>query len=90
MFIANYAPETHRARYQSLYEVARGFGRGIGPNLFGFYLLTHSFRQAWSLTSVACVAAGGCVLALYFAERRMKKNKKESMDACRETAGDAG
>ena len=90
VFIANYAPETHRARYQSLYEVARGFGRGIGPNLFGFYLLTHSFRQAWTLTSFACVAAGGCVLALYFAERRIKARGKETPDCSEGSARDAG
>lgn len=73
VFIANYAPETHRARYQSLYEVARGFGRGIGPNIFGFYLLSHTYRQAWTITALVCIVTAGFIASLFFAERRMKK-----------------
>ncbi len=71
VFIANRAPETHRARFQSLYEMARGFGRGIGPNLFGFYLLTHSYAQTWSVISLVCVAAIGFLLLLWRVDRRI-------------------
>lgn len=70
VFIANRAPETHRARFQSLYEMARGFGRGIGPNIFGYYLLSHTYRQTWSAISLVCVAAIGFLLLLYRADRR--------------------
>ncbi len=57
------------ARFQSLYEVARGVGRRIGPNLFGCYLLSHSYRQTWPAISLVCIAALG-VLLLYCADRR--------------------
>jgi len=73
VFIANHAPETHRARFQSLYEVARGFGRGIGPNLFGYYLLDHSYHQTWSAISLLCIVAVGFLLPLYVADRRLER-----------------
>lgn len=73
VFIANYAPDTHRARYQSLYEVARGLGRGIGPNLFGYFLLFYTFSQAWYLASAICAVTVLFVVLLYFVERRMKR-----------------
>ena len=57
------------ARFQSLYEVAGGFGRRIGPNLFGCYLPAPSYRQAWSAISLAGIAGLG-VLLLCCADRR--------------------
>ena len=72
VFIANRAPETHRARFQSLYEMARGFGRGIGPNIFGYYLLTHTYRQTWLGISAICIAAILFLAALYRAEKRSR------------------
>ena len=57
------------ARFQSLYEVAGGFGCRIGPNLFGCYLPAPSYRQAWSAISLAGIAALG-VLLLCCADRR--------------------
>ncbi len=73
VFIANHAPETHRARFQSLYEVARGFGRGIGPNVFGFYLLSHSYGQTWGVISLICLVGVVYLLVLYRVDQKMER-----------------
>lgn len=73
VFIASYAPDTHRARFQSLYEMARGLGRGIGPNIFGIYLMTHSYGSAWRVISFICLGAVIYLLLLYKAERKLKE-----------------
>lgn len=72
VFIATYAPDTHRARFQSLYEMARGLGRGIGPNVFGMYLMTHSYSSTWRVISLICMGAVIYLLLLYGAERKLK------------------
>lgn len=76
VFIASYSPETHKARFQSLYEVARGVGRGIGPTLCGLYLLTHNYAQAWRLVAIVCVVISGVVYLLYLAEQSEKRAKE--------------
>ncbi len=77
VFIAGYSPETHKARFQSLYEVARGIGRGIGPTLCGAYLMGHTYGQTWRLVSIVCIVSAGLVYLLYRAERREKEKKEQ-------------
>lgn len=76
VFIAGYAPETHRGRFQSLYEVARGMGRGIGPTLCGYYLLNHSYRQMWVMVAGICIVTAGLVYLLYRADKLEMRRKK--------------
>jgi len=78
VFIAGYAPQTHIGRFQSLYEVARAMGRGVGPTICGYYLLNHSYRQMWTMVAVICVATAGLVYLLYRAERKEMRRKKAS------------
>ncbi|MBO5666628.1 MAG: MFS transporter [Firmicutes bacterium] len=73
VFIASYSPETHRARFQSLYEVARGLGRGIGPTICGWYLLTHNYRQMWTMVALVCIVMMGGVYLLYRAQQKEAK-----------------
>ena len=70
VFIASYSPETHRARFQSLYEVARGLGRGIGPTICGWYLLNHDYRQMWTMVALVCIVMMGGVHLLYRAQQK--------------------
>jgi len=70
VFIASYSPETHVARFQSLYEVARGLGRGIGPTICGWYLLNHDYRQMWTMVALVCIVMMGGVHLLYRAQQK--------------------
>lgn len=80
VFIASYAPDTHRARFQSLYEMARGLGRGVGPNVFGMYLTTHSYGSAWRVISLVCIGAVIYLLILYRAERKLQRKSFAMQD----------
>lgn len=73
VFIAENSPPTHFARFQSLYDMARSLGRGFGPPVFGFMLLSITYRQAWLVDSVACLVIGACLYAVY----RFEKSKAE-------------
>ena len=73
VFIASYSPETHVARFQSLYEVARGLGRGIGPTICGWYLLNHNYRQMWTMVALVCIVMMGGVYLLYRAQQKEAK-----------------
>jgi len=57
VFIANNSPITHRARFQSIYEIVQGIGRAFGPLLMGYFLLDHDFSQAWLLVSLISLFA---------------------------------
>jgi len=57
VFIANHSPITHRARFQSVYEIIQGTGRAIGPLLMGYFLLDNDFSQGWLLVSFVSLCA---------------------------------
>lgn len=65
VFIAANAPPTHRARFQSLYDMARSLGRGLGPPIFGLMLYRLSYQQAWVIDGLACLIIGACLYAVY-------------------------
>ncbi len=47
VFIASHSPISHRARFQSVYDVVHGLGRSLGPLVMGFYLQGHGIDSAW-------------------------------------------
>lgn len=57
VFIANNSPASHRARFQSIYDVVQGIGRASGPLLMGIYLMNHTIPQAWFLIGILCLCA---------------------------------
>jgi len=65
VFIAAHSPSTHRARFQSLYDMARSLGRGFGPPLFGLMLYSLSYQQAWLVDSLVCLIIGVCLYGVY-------------------------
>lgn len=71
VFIANHAPITHRARFQSIYEIIQGTGRAIGPLLMSFFLLGHTFSQGWLLVGIVSLSAG---IGYYILYRCSEKN----------------
>ncbi|NTV90034.1 MAG: MFS transporter, partial [Clostridiales bacterium] len=71
-FIANHAPLTHRARFQSIYEIIQGTGRAIGPLLMSCYLLKHSYIQVWLLVSLISLFAVIAYFILYQYSRLTK------------------
>ncbi|MBQ3107079.1 MAG: hypothetical protein IJC68_00510, partial [Firmicutes bacterium] len=75
--LANHSPVTHRARFQSLYDITHALGRAIGPKVLGTYLLVHTFSDAWSM--ITFIGLGTCIwfLTLGLIEtRQLKKANK--------------
>lgn len=77
VYIASYSPESHRARFQSLYELARGVGKAFGPVAFGAFLLTHSTAEAWILIAIVCCVTAVLLYVLYQIEHNCKKSNNE-------------
>lgn len=69
VFIANHAPASHRARYQSIYDIIQNLGKAAGPFLMGFFLLRYNYSQAWLFVALLCLLAAGGLLLL---QRRLK------------------
>ena len=69
VFIAEHSPITHRARFQSLYDMARSLGRGFGPPVFGLMLMHITYRQAWIVDGIACLLIGFVVYLVYRFEK---------------------
>lgn len=57
VFIANNSPASHRARFQSIYDIVQGLGRASGPLLMGMFLTGHTIPQAWFLVGCLCLFA---------------------------------
>ena len=74
IYIADQMPETHKGRSMGLYEFTRGFGRCLGPALCGYYLISHSYNQAWQLIAVFCLLTDG--ILWYLVYRRKKTNPR--------------
>ena len=55
-FIADQSPESHRGRFQSYYEIARYFGRGIAPPICAFIIEKAGFSGAWVLNACICIS----------------------------------
>lgn len=73
VYIAASAPSTHRARFQSLYDMARSLGRGFGPPLFGLLLTRMNYRQAWLVDSLVCLVIGTCLYGVYRWDKKAKR-----------------
>ena len=81
VFIANHSPVSHRARYQSIYDIIQGSGKAIGPMVIGAYLTAgHSYVQVWQLMGLICAVA---VVAFYVMYRlqKHKQHGPECIDA---------
>lgn len=79
VFIAENAPPTHRARFQSLYDMARSLGRGLGPPLFGLLLYRIDYRQAWVVDATACLVIGACLYLVYRWDRRTQQRRENGV-----------
>lgn len=70
VYIANHSPVTHRARFQSIFDIIRGVGQAVGPLAIGYYLVAHTVPQAWILVAGLCLSSACALFVLY---RREKK-----------------
>ena len=78
VYIAEHSPETHRARFQSLYEFSRGVGKAFGPTAFGYYLIYGSIRSAWVLVGGICLAASAALMIMAFCESRARGRQRDA------------
>ena len=74
-FIAAQSPESHRGRFQSYYEIARYFGRGIAPPICAFVMEQAGYTGAWMLNTAICLAVAAF---MYFYLRNYRR--KEAID----------
>jgi len=80
VFIANHSPISHRARFQSLYDVIQGLGRSFGPLVMGSYLTGHEINSAWLVLGGICGAAA----AAFFIMNRLvlaRERKSQGLPA---------
>ena len=70
VFIANHAPVSHRARFQSMFDITKSAGRAIGPMIMGIFLQNRTYAQGWILTAILCFAAVGLFFGMFAYERR--------------------
>lgn len=70
VYISNQSPETHKGRGMATYEMSRGIGRCLGPLLFGYLLVTHTYSQVWLIVAAICLAMSLVMLVLYKKERK--------------------
>lgn len=73
VYIANHSPVTHRARFQSIFDIIQGTGRAIGPLVIGYYLIAHTIPEAWVLVAILCLFASIALYGLHRFERRHRK-----------------
>lgn len=73
VYIAEKSPETHRARFQSLYEFSRGVGKAFGPTAFGYYLVSGTLTGAWILVGGICLFTSGVLFVLYLTDKRREE-----------------
>ncbi len=66
-FIADNSPVSHVARCQSLYQTSRSVGRSLSSPLFGWLLGYISYKQAWHINTVLCLAMS---VFMYFSYRK--------------------
>ncbi|NLF80653.1 MAG: MFS transporter [Clostridia bacterium] len=77
VFIANHSPISHRARYQSIYDIIQGSGRAIGPLLVGIFLMSHSYADAWRLVALLCLISAASFYIMY---RYYHKKEQRSLE----------
>ena len=70
VLIANYAPISHRARYQSIYDMIQGAGRAFGPLLMSPFLARFSYTTSWRLISLLCLTGASLFFLLLRWESR--------------------
>lgn len=54
-FIASQSPESHRGRFQSYYEIARYFGRGIASPICAFVMARAGYNGTWFMNTGICL-----------------------------------
>ena len=79
VYIAEHSPQTHRARFQSLYEFSRGVGKAFGPTAFGYYLIYGSIRGAWVLVGGICLAASCALMVMALCESKARGGRRGAL-----------
>lgn len=68
VYIANHTPESHRGRFNGIFNVINGLGHALGPVLMGGYIAIFTIRAVWPLIFVIALAGAALMYALYRSE----------------------
>ena len=63
VYISNQSPDTHKGRGMATYEMSRG--RCLGPLLFGYLLVSHTYSQVWLIVAAICLVMSLVMTSLY-------------------------
>lgn len=72
VFIANNSPPTHRARFQSIYDIIHGTGRAVGPLIMASFITTHTFSECWLLVGCGCLISSVGYILLYLNRNKIR------------------
>ncbi|MFA7661038.1 MAG: MFS transporter [Anaerovoracaceae bacterium] len=75
VYIANHSPVTHRARFQSIFDIVQGTGRAIGPLTMGYFLMSHTIPEAWRVVGIICFIAAVALFVLRRVELKKIRNR---------------
>lgn len=76
VYIANHAPKSHRARFNSLYGIISGAGFAFSPKIMGRYFTYAPIKNAWIITFVVGILCAVLMYTLFLFEK--KKDQKSS------------
>lgn len=80
VFLANHAPITHRARFQSMYDVMNAVGKALGTSLIGTFLMTHTYADAWNIITIVGISCCALFAVLCVIENRQMKKRAQRLD----------
>jgi len=75
VYIANHAPKSHRARFNSLYGIISGAGYALSPKFMGIYFTHSPIKNVWIMTFFVGILCSLLMLIMYAFESKKDKRK---------------
>lgn len=75
VYIADHTPESHRGRFNGLFNMVSGGGQVLGPILIGSFIGLFTVRLVWPLIFILAIFGALLMYMLYKSEIRQEKTK---------------
>lgn len=82
VYIANHTPESHRGRYNGVFNLVSGGGQALGPALIGSFIALYTVKSVWPLIFMLAIFGALLMYMLYKTEIKQEKSgEKISCDS---------